>query len=85
MTLFDGYVAVDWSANRVPKRGRDSIWLAWGAGGKPENPATRAEAVDRIEGLLARATEAGRRLLLGFDFPFETLGEERPCADDRAR
>ena len=73
MTLFDGYVAVDWSANGVPKRGKDSIWLAgagWGGIEEPENPATRAEAVDRIEGLLARATEVERRLLLGFDFPF---------------
>ena len=73
MTLFDGYVAVDWSANGVPKRGRDSIWLAvrgWGGTGEPENPATRAEAVGRIEELLANSTAAGRRLLLGFDFPF---------------
>ena len=73
VALFDGYVAVDWSANGSPKRGPDSIWLAtsgWGATAEPENPATRTEAVDRIEGLLARATEAGRRLLLGFDFPF---------------
>ena len=73
MKLFDGYVAVDWSANGVPKRGRDSIWLAtsgWGAAVEPENPATRAEAVERIEGLLRSATSVGRRLLLGFDFPF---------------
>ena len=73
MTLFDGYVAVDWSANGVPKRGKDSIWLAIaGRGGieEPENPATRAEALTRIEGLLRSATAAGERLLLGFDFPF---------------
>ena len=73
MTLFDGYVAVDWSANGIPKRGKDSIWLAIaGRVGieKPENPATRAEAVIRIEALLTDATAAGRRLLLGFDFPF---------------
>ena len=73
MTLFDGYVAVDWSANGTPKRGRDSIWIAaggWGGVPAPENPATRAEAVVRIEARLADATAAGRRLLLGFDFPF---------------
>ena len=73
MTLFDGYVAVDWSANGRPKRGPDSIWIAaggWGGIPAPENPATRAEAVTRLEGLLARATAAERRLLLGFDFPF---------------
>ena len=73
MTLFDGYAAVDWSANGVPKRGRDSIWIAvrgWGEPEEPENPPTRADAVARIEGLLGRATDAGRRLLVGFDFPF---------------
>ena len=73
MKLFDGYAAVDWSANGVPKRGRDSIWIAvrgWGGTEEPENPATRADAVARIEGLLGRATEAGMRLLCGFDFPF---------------
>ena len=73
MTLFDGYAAVDWSANGVPKRGRDSIWIAvrgWGGAEEPENPPTRADAVARIEGLLGRATEAGRRVLVGFDFPF---------------
>ena len=73
MTLFDGYVAVDWSANGKPKRGPDSIWIAargWGGVPVPENPATRAEAVARIEALLADATAAGRRLLFGFDFPF---------------
>ena len=73
MALFEGYLAVDWSANGKPKRGRDSIWLAmrgWGETAEPENHATRAEAVARIEGLLGRATEAGRRLLCGFDFPF---------------
>ena len=73
MTLFDGYVAVDWSANGKPKRGPDSIWIAtggWGGVAAPENPATRAEAVTRLEGLLADATAVGRRLILGFDFPF---------------
>ena len=73
MTLFDGYVAVDWSANGRPKRGADSVWLAirgWGGTAGPENPATRAEAVARLERLLAHATGQGRRLLVGFDFPF---------------
>ena len=73
VTLFDGYVAVDWSANGSPKQGRDSIWLAargWGGTEAPENPPTRSEAVARIEALMRRATAAGRRLLFGFDFPF---------------
>lgn len=33
MKLFDGYVAVDWSASSVPKRGENSIWLAVGGMG----------------------------------------------------
>ena len=67
MKLFDGYVAVDWSANGKPKQGKDSIWIAIrGVNGteEPENPATRREAVGRIERLLEKATAAGRRLLL---------------------
>ena len=73
MKLFDGYVAVDWSANGKPKQGKDSIWIAFrGVGGteEPANPATRRKAVRRIERLLEEATAAGRRLLVGFDFPF---------------
>ena len=73
LKLFDGYVAVDWSANGRRKTGKDSIWIA-GRGScamkEPENPATRVEAITRIEKLLKRATESGQRLLCGFDFPF---------------
>ena len=71
--LFDGYVAVDWSASGRPKQGKDSIWIAVrGVTGTeaPSNPATRHEAVVRIERLLQEATAARQRLLVGFDFPF---------------
>ncbi len=73
MTLFDAYVAVDWSANANRKRGANSIWLAiCDTHGMLdiENPATRHEAVGRIKMLLNTATEEGRRLLCGFDFAF---------------
>lgn len=73
MTLFDGYVAVDWSANGKPKRGPDSIWIAVrvrDGRDEPENPATRVAAVDRIEALFENATRTGRRILCGFDFSF---------------
>ena len=69
--LFDGYVAVDWSAGSKRKTGEDSIWIAirgWGETTEPET--TRMAAVARIEALLQCATRAGRRLLCGFDFPF---------------
>ena len=73
MKLFDGYVAVDWSASSVPRRGENSIWLAVRGTGRTveyENPATRQEAMEYIETLLRTATATGRRLLCGFDFPF---------------
>ena len=73
MKLFDGYMAVDWSANGEPKQGKDSIWIAirgFGGAEEPENPATRRTAVERIASLLETATAANRRLLVGFDFPF---------------
>ena len=73
MTLFDGYIAVDWSASSIPKRGKDSIWIAatgWGQTDGPKNIATRAKTMRLIELLLRKATNAGRRLLCTFDFPF---------------
>ena len=73
MPVFDGYVAVDWSANAQPKRGRNSIWIAvCDTDGPPqcENPRTREAAMERIQTLLDEATAKCRRLLCGFDFPF---------------
>lgn len=73
MPLFSGYVAVDWSASQTRKTGKDSIWIAvCDAGGTPEpvNPNTREAAMKHIKTLLDKATADGRRLLLGFDFPF---------------
>ena len=73
MPLFDGYVAVDWSARAAPVQGPNSIWIAQ-CGLDQEmalvNPATRHEAMAYIEGLLNEATQEGRRLLCGFDFSF---------------
>lgn len=68
---FDSFVMVDWSGGNdrgaAPKR--DAIW-ACGAGEVPVYLRNRQVAEDwlcaRIEGELA----AGRRLCLGFDFPF---------------
>lgn len=77
MPLFDAYLMVDWSAAGRPVRGRDSIWLGLTvrhAGGcrvaRLENPATRAAATARIAEIAAGLVARGRRLLLGFDFPF---------------
>ena len=73
LALFNGYVAVDWSANSRRNRGANSIWIAILAPGEEvllENPGTREEAINCIDRLLTAATEEGRRLLCGFDFPF---------------
>ena len=73
MTMFDGYVAVDWSASAKPVVGANSIWIAVCDDRGPlelENPATRQEAMNRIETLLSTATKEKRRLLCGFDFSF---------------
>ena len=72
-TLFDGYVAVDWSANGAPVRGANGIWVAVCDKDGPvelANPDTRQEAINYIEALLDEATTQGGRLLCGFDLPF---------------
>ena len=72
-TLFDGYVAVDWSANAAPVRGANGIWVAVCDKDGPvelANPDTRQEAINYIEALLDEATTQGGRLLCGLDLPF---------------
>jgi hypothetical protein len=77
--LFDRYVAVDWSANSVPKRGRDSIWVRSlgagdAAGGGPHdlvaNPRTRAEARVLLRDHLVAAVSRRERVLVGFDVAY---------------
>lgn len=70
--LFDTYIIVDWSAARVPKTGRDSIWIGRLAaeGERVENPPTRHAARLLLAELLADAMAKGERVVVGFDFPF---------------
>ncbi|MEM6440221.1 MAG: precorrin-8X methylmutase [Pseudomonadota bacterium] len=75
MAEFDSVVIVDWSSASVPKTGKDSIWIAWHAAGEDapralENPPTRAGAEAALLALLSAEAAAGRRVLVGFDFPF---------------
>lgn len=76
MALFDTHVVVDWSARSTPSPARqtkDAIWWAVareGVAGSPEYVRTRHAAVAGLEDLLASELEAGRRVLVGFDFPF---------------
>ncbi|HMD62741.1 MAG TPA: precorrin-8X methylmutase [Stellaceae bacterium] len=70
--MFDTFVMVDWSAATVPRTGRDSIWICWHAndGERLENPPTRHAAKSILGEWLAAAVGRGRRVLIGFDFPF---------------
>ena len=75
MPLFNGYVAVDWSAfaTPTPVDAANSIWIAvYDANGMRElvNFRTRQAAMDHIGKLLNEANTKDRRLLIGFDFSF---------------
>ncbi len=72
MTMFDNYLAVDWSANNSPVMGENSIWLSLIA--KDEfidlefpNPSTRHLAYNSIGNILHKMQG---RTLVGFDFTF---------------
>ncbi|MDJ0993616.1 MAG: hypothetical protein QNI90_08585 [Dinoroseobacter sp.] len=74
--LFDTHVVVDWSARNAPspvKPTKDAIfWAVVRDGAKPRvyYARTRAAARTRLTSLLRKEQDAGRRLLIGFDFPF---------------
>lgn len=72
-TLFDRYVAVDWSAANRPKTGSDSIWIATGSQTQllpPLNLSTRAEAVSFVRRHIQDTLEGGKSAVYGFDFAF---------------
>lgn len=75
--LFDAYLIVDWSAAKQPKTGPDSVWWALArrddrgvAVAETANPPSRAKAARQLKSTLAREFAEGRRVLVGFDFPF---------------
>ena len=76
MTLFDCYIAVDWSAANQKTTGADSIWVAarWSEDGATrnliENIGTRSEAMAFLRGLFQTGLEKSHRILAGFDFAF---------------
>jgi precorrin-8X/cobalt-precorrin-8 methylmutase len=73
-TLFDRYIAMDWSANNKPKLGKDSIWAGTTAGGDDRvetlNLRTRRQAEAWLHRQLVEAVRAGGRVLVGLDFPY---------------
>ena len=80
MPLFHTHIIVDWSARSSPSPKRptkDAIWWAVAriCGGEivvasPEYERTRHEALDSLARLIAGELALGRRVLVGFDFPF---------------
>ncbi|WP_308860679.1 precorrin-8X methylmutase [Oceanibium sediminis] len=74
--LFDTHIVVDWSARANPSPRRpsaDAIWWTVARDGVVEQPVylrTRAEALARLGDLLVAERDAGRRVLVGFDFAF---------------
>jgi len=77
MPEFDSFLMVDWSAANKPTQGSNSIWLGLTEHqrngcvlAKLENPPTRREATTRIIELASQTLRRGRRMLIGFDFPF---------------
>ncbi|MEM6760416.1 MAG: gephyrin-like molybdotransferase Glp [Pseudomonadota bacterium] len=75
MTGFDTCVVIDWSAGkRSPARpSKDAIWACVARGGTAEAPVyhrNRLDAEAWIAELIRTEQAAGRRALIGFDFPF---------------
>jgi molybdopterin-guanine dinucleotide biosynthesis protein B len=71
---FDTVAIVDWSATNGPspaKPAPDAIWIGTAAatGETAHYFRTRAEAEAHLATLIATEQAAGRRLLIGFDFP----------------
>ena len=75
MTVFDTFVMVDWSGGnqRPVKPSADAIWACIVRHGQAEEPVYlrhRGLAERWLNGLIETELAAGRRLCLGFDFPF---------------
>lgn len=75
MTGFDTIAIVDWSAGkRAPARPtKDAIWIGVVRERAEQEPVycrSRIEAERWLAGFLDAEAEAGRRVLIGFDFPF---------------
>ena len=78
--LFHTHIIVDWSARSKPspaKHTKDAIWWAVArvdgdsvSVSEPEYARTRHDALRRLVRLIAGELDSGRRLLVGFDFPF---------------
>ena len=75
MTAFDSFAVVDWSSGNDtgPKPRKDAIWVAARCGDKVKEPnylRNRESAFAWLHDLITSELDHGRRLLIGFDFPF---------------
>lgn len=76
MPLFDAYIFIDWSAaNRATPRNpsRNAVWMGQLVRHHcPEETyhRTRTDCVSRLLPLLLNHVAMGRRVLVGFDFPY---------------
>lgn len=76
MSLFDAYLCIDWSGRNSPSPARpsaDAVWLGERTtdGGAGETYyRTRTACIDDLRIRLLAHASAGRRVLVGFDFPF---------------
>ncbi|MDF2234019.1 molybdopterin guanine dinucleotide synthesis [Albimonas sp. CAU 1670] len=74
--MFDAVAMVDWSAANAPsprRETKDAIWTALARDGRAEDPVyhrTRRGAEAALGETIEAELAAGRRLLIGFDFPF---------------
>jgi hypothetical protein len=75
--LFDAYLAVDWSARDSPsprRPSRDAVWLAHQSARHGITATvyarTRQECFEKLRNILIGHVENGRRVFVGFDFPF---------------
>ena len=73
--LFDAYIMVDWSAASKPVTRKNSIWIGILAKDarlkfqyQSANIDTRLKARTFLEGIIAKLTGRGDRVLIGFDF-----------------
>ncbi len=75
MSRFESFVMVDWSAanDTGPRPRKDAIWASAVLGGVEREPAylrNREVAVDWLDAVIGVELAAGRRVMVGFDFPF---------------
>ena len=75
MNAFDTFAMVDWSGGNDTgrKAHKDAIWVAVAHAGIAEDPIylrNRQVAEDWLSKLIETELNSGRRLCLGFDFPF---------------